>query len=67
MKSIFEADSNIYFEASNNYRKLHSYAMCRRGGKRKKMSVRERISLPFPESYWLRKGRRVRKNNGKEG
>lgn len=63
MKSILEADSNIYLEASNNYKKLHSYAMYRRGGKRKKMSIRERISLPFPESYWLRKGRRVKRIN----
>lgn len=61
MKSIFEADMYIFLEASNNYRKLHGYAMSRSSGKRKGMSVRERISLPFPDAYWLRKGRRVKR------
>lgn len=42
MKSRFDADS-LY---SNNYLKNHGYAMSRFGGKRKHMSLREKLSLP---------------------
>lgn len=57
MKSRFDADS-LY---SNNYLKLHGYAMCRRSGKRKKESLREKMSVPFPEKYILRRAGRVKK------
>lgn len=56
MKSRFEADS-LY---SNNYLRLHGYAMSRFMGKRKKMTIREKLCIPFPDSYLLRKGRRVK-------
>ena len=56
MKSRFDADS-LY---SNNYLKMHWYAMCRRCGKRKKASIREKASMPFQENYILRRARRVK-------
>lgn len=58
MKSRFDAD-DMY---CNNYLKMHGFAMFRRHGKRKGYSVRDRLVLPFAESYWLRKGRRVKFN-----
>lgn len=45
MKSRFEADS-FY---SNNWLRLHGYAMARFCGKRKCMSVTEAAMLPFPD------------------
>ena len=59
MKSRFEADS-LY---SNNYLRLHGYAMCRRKGRRKQMTLRERLCVPFPDDKLLLRGRRVRKCN----
>lgn len=59
MKSRFEADS-LY---SNNYLRLHGYAMARFGGKRKHMSLREKLCIPFSDAYLLRRGRRVKNVN----
>lgn len=56
MKSRFEADS-LY---SNNYLRMHGYAMARFGGKRKHMSLREKLSVPFPDPILFRRGRRVK-------
>ena len=56
MKSRLEAE----YLYSNNYLRMHGYAMCRRKGKRKKMAFRHRVCLPFVDAYWLRKGRRVK-------
>lgn len=46
MKSRFEADS-LY---SNNWLRLHGYAMGRFGGKRKRMSIAECARAPFGKS-----------------
>lgn len=35
-------------ERSNNWLRLHGYAMVRFCGKRKRMSHSERVNLPFP-------------------
>lgn len=43
MKSRFEADG-LY---SNNWLRLHGYAMGRFGGKRKRMSMTDYSRLPF--------------------
>ena len=56
MKSRFDAD----FLGSNNYLKLHGYAMARFAGKRKNATVRELIEVPFYNSMDIKKGRRVR-------
>ena len=58
MKSRFEADG-LY---SNNYLRMHGYAMARIGGRRKRMTLRERMSVPFVDAYLLRRGRRVKKS-----
>ena len=59
MKSRFEADS-LY---SNNYLRLHGYAMIRRSGKCKHMSLKEKLSVPFPDLNLLRRGRRIKNLN----
>lgn len=56
MKSRFEADS-LY---SNNYLRMHGFAMIRRCGKSKYMSLRDKLDVPFVDYYTLRKGRRVK-------
>lgn len=56
MKSRFDAGC-LY---SNNYLKSHGFAMDRRCGKRKKASIREKASMPFPENFILRRARRVK-------
>lgn len=47
MKSRFEANS-LY---SNNWLRLHGYAMGRLGGKRKHMSIADYARFPFPECF----------------
>lgn len=56
MKSRFE----LLFYPSNNWLRLHGYAMRRCKGNRKRASIREMIDFPFPETFWLRKSRRVK-------
>lgn len=60
MKSRFEAIYDCYL--SNNYLRMHGYAMWRKKEKRerKKMTIREELSAPFPESYVIRRGKRVK-------
>lgn len=60
MKSRFDADS-LY---SNNYLRMHGYAMARFNGKRKHMSLREKLSVPFKDHCILRRGRRVKVKAG---
>mgnify|MGYP006992168191 CR=1 FL=1 len=56
MKSRFDAE-DMY---SNNYLRMHGYAMYRRKGKRKKMTLRDMVCVPFVDVYLLRRCRRVR-------
>lgn len=60
MKSRFEADS-LY---SNNWLRLHGYAMGRFGGKRKHISIADFNRLPFGKVS--NKGRRFLKRINKK-
>lgn len=57
MKSRFEED---FCYCSNNYLRLHGYAMPRRKGKRKRATIREQLDLPFTDAHILRKAGRVK-------
>lgn len=65
MKSRFEANSSY----SNNWLRLHGYAMGRLGGKRKHISIADYARLPFPEcfpEYSSNKGTRFLKRINKK-
>ena len=56
MRSRFEAVS-IH---SNNYLRMHGYAMSRFGSRRKSMSLRDKMCVPFVDDDIKRRGRRVK-------
>lgn len=47
MKSRFDADAMH----SNNWLRMHGFAMSRFCGKRKRMSMADYYSVPFPELF----------------